>query len=96
MNYEQFKQVVTLLEKTSSVVNDASKYVNMSTFEAHNLLVSTLLETIYEPDAVAYILYEWLIGNKNELTVTSKDGTSIVYPMETLEDLYRAMELYKK
>ena len=95
MNYAQFRKIITLLEDTSKVVGKASKYVQESIFNKHNLLISTLLESIYESDAITYILYEWLTGNKSELNVTLEDGTKIVYPLDTMEDLYKVMEMYK-
>lgn len=95
MNYKQFKDIIILLEDTSKVVDKASKYVHVSLFEKHNRLISALLEKIYEPDAISFILFEWLTGNKSELHQTLEDGTVIVYPLETMEDLYRVMEMYK-
>ena len=95
MNLDQFKTIIELLEETSNTVNKASKYVHASLFNKHNTLISALLETIYTPEAITYILYEWLTGNKSELRVKVDEDTTIIYPLNTVEDLYKAMELYK-
>lgn len=95
MKYSQFKDIILLLKSSSDVVDKSSKYVHTDIFEEHNKLISALLEAIYLPDAVSNILYEWLIGNKSPLQVTVDENCIISYPLETMEDLYKVMEMYK-
>ena len=54
------------------------------------------LSDIYEQEAIQFILFEWLAGNKSDLRVPINTDTVVIYPLETVEDLYKVMELYKK
>lgn len=95
MSFDEFKEIILLLYETSNKTDKATKFVRTDLFDSHNKLISTLLEKIYEPEAVSFILYEWLIGNKSELKVTTEENT-IVYPLDTIEDLYQVMQMYIK
>lgn len=93
MNYEQFVKIVNSLQEVSKQVNKTTGIIQQSFFNKHNLLVSNLLEAIYQPQAITYILYEWLIGNRSPLTVTH-DGVEVIYPLNTVHDVWVAMEMY--
>lgn len=94
MKYTKFKEIILLLRQSSNVVDKSTKYVQTNLFDEHNKLISSLLEAIYEPAAVSNILYEWLIGNTSPLRVTV-EGVTVSYPLKTMKDLYRVMEMYK-
>ena len=96
LNLAQFKKVVTLIVESTKEVEDCKKYIKEKVFDKHNELVYTLLESIYDEKALSYILYEWLLGNTSPLKVKIDENTELIYEVETIEDLWKAMELYKK
>lgn len=96
MNFQQFAKIIEDLRKTNKVVDACEKgYIKTGIFSAHNQLIADLLEAIYEPDAITYILYEWLLGNREPLIQTLPDGTELRHELTTVHDVWKAMELYK-
>lgn len=95
MKLQTFKEIVSLFEKCIQVRSDATKFVKAKTFEPFTDLHLYLLTEIYQEEAVKFIFLEWLGGNKNPLKVELDRDTSVIYPLETVEDLHKAMELYK-
>ena len=41
-----------------------------------------------------YILNEWLCGNKNPIKFKSNEGVEVDIPLNTIHDLWKAMETY--
>lgn len=95
LKLEQFKDMVALLQETFKVSSKAGKYIKSSVFSPFDKLIMMLLGNIYEQEAIQFILFEWLNGNKSPLTVPIDEQTTVVYPLNTVEDLYKAMEIYK-
>lgn len=96
MKLEQFKDMIALLQETFKVSSKAGKYVKQSVFAPFDKLIMMFLSGIYEQDAIQFILFEWLAGNQSDLRVPIDTDTVVTYPLETVEDLYTVMELYKK
>ena len=95
MKFEQFAKVIEDLRATNELVDTCSKYLKPALFEKHNTLIADLLEGMYYPDAISYILYEWLVGNRSPLEQTLPDGTKVVHELQTIYDLWKVMELYR-
>ena len=96
MNFQQFAKVIEDLRKTNEVVDACEKgYIKVDLFSAHNQLIADLLEAIYEPDAITYVLYEWLLGNRGPLVQTLPDGTELRHDLTTVHDVWKVMEMYK-
>ena len=95
MKFEQFAKIIEDLRATNELVDTCSRYLKPALFEKHNALIADLLESIYCPDAISYILYEWLLGNRSPLEQTLPDGTKLVHELQTVYDLWKVMELYR-
>ena len=97
MLFRDFKRVLELLENCYSMQIKASDYLSFKVFEPHTELITHLLSQLYEKEAVEHVLNEWLIGNRKPLTYTPKGSdVAVAIPLETANDLWKAMELFKK
>lgn len=97
MKFNNFKRIMNDIEKCQKLEN---RYYNILKIDAvwndHNTVISDLLIEIYGQPAVDYILYEYLSGNKSPITITDdKTGEVTVQPLNTLKDLWHAMEKHK-
>lgn len=95
MRFEQFAKIIEDLRATNELVDTCSRYLKPALFEKHNALIADLLEGIYYPDAISYILYEWLLGNRSPLEQTLPDGTKVIHELQTIHDLWKVMEMYR-
>lgn len=94
MNYDKFETIVHCLQKTVEYTNRANRFVRPEIFDTHNRLIALLLESIYDADAVAYVLFEWMNGNTSPLSMKQEDGSELILPLETLHDVWVAMEKF--
>lgn len=97
MKKEDFKTLVDLMVLCRSKME---KYYDVlkidEVWDDFNKTITFLLSQLYEDNALMYILDEYLDGNSSPLTIQQEDGTVIEYPLNTEEDVWRAMELYRK
>ena len=82
--------------KVEETKSKAGKDIKQSVFTPFDKLIMIYLSDIYMQDAIQFILFEWLAGNKSALRVPIDTDIVVTYPLETVEDLYTVMELYKK
>lgn len=94
MNFNQFAKIIEDLRATNEVVQACDKYIKACVFAKHNILIADLLESMYQADAISYILYEWLLGNREPLRQTLPDGTEVIHELKTVHDLWKVMEMY--
>lgn len=94
MRYNDFKNIVNLLRESVKQQDNCKDILQPHIFEEHNELITALLKQIYNDYAVNYILNEWLCGNKSPIVFTSNEGTTVEIPMNTIRDLWKAMETY--
>lgn len=97
MKFKDFKKIYNTLVECHDKME---KYYNVlkidEVWNEHNEAITLLLEQIYEKTAVNYVLNEWLDGNRSPITYKDNEtGNIIEVPLNTLEDLWRAMESYR-
>lgn len=93
MQLEQFEKVIKLLKEAAKETEKAEKYVKPRIFNKHLELIATLLESIYKDSGIT-ILFKWLGGDITPYKVIIDKDTTIVYPLDTVEDLYKVMCLH--
>lgn len=96
MLYRDFLKMLDMINKCHDITEGCANFVNTNIFTPFNQLVYLLMSQVYDETAIKYILDEWLMGNKTELTITKDNGAEIIIPLETRKDLWKAMEQYKK
>lgn len=96
MLFKEFKNIVTLLKNCVDTQNKCVNILYPAVFEEHNILISALLKQIYNEYSVEYILSEWLCGNKSPIIFTNNEGVVVEIPINTVRDLWKAMETYGK
>lgn len=94
MLFKDFKNIVELLKASVKAQEKCRDILQPSIFEEHNELITALLLQLYNEYAVTYILNEWLCGNKTPIIFTNNEGTTVEIPMNTVRELWKAMEAY--
>lgn len=94
MLFKDFKNIVELLKSSVKEQEKCRDIIQPQVFEEHNQLITALLKQLYNEYAVDYILNEWLCGNKNPILFTDNDGNTTQIPMRTVNELWKAMEVY--
>lgn len=94
MLYKDFKNIVDLLKRAVRVQDRCKDILQPNLFDEHNQLITELLLQLYNKYAVTYVLNEWLCGNKNPIIFTDNEGNTIETPMNTVHELWNAMEVY--
>lgn len=97
MKFKDFKKIYETLVICHSKME---KYYDVlkidEVWNEHNEAITLLLEQIYEKTAITFILDEWLDGNRSPITYKDREtGAVIEVPLNTLEDLWKAMETYR-
>ena len=96
MLYKEFSNVIRLLKQCKTVMDGSAMYVRDDLFMYHNELITALLCNVYEKPAVDFVFNQWLCGNRSPVIFTDTDGNTIEQPIDTVRELWRAMECYKK
>lgn len=94
MRFNEFKKIINLLKSCVQVQDNCKDILQQHIFEEHNELITLLLKKIYNEYSVDYILNEWLCGNKSPIIFTDNEGATIQIPMNTINELWKAMETY--
>ena len=94
MHYNDFKNIVNLLKESVRQQDKCKDIIQPQIFEEHNMLITALLKQLYNDYAVDYILNEWLCGNKSPIIFTDNEGNTMQVPMNSVRDLWKAMETY--
>lgn len=94
MLFRDFKNIVELLKASVKEQEKCRDIIQPQVFEEHNQLITALLKQLYSEYAVDYILNEWLCGNKSPILFTDNDGNTTQIPMNTVNELWRAMGAY--
>ena len=92
MLFRDFKNIVELLKASVKEQEKCRDIIQPQVFEKHNQLITALLKQLYNEYAVDYILNEWLCGNKSPILFTDNDGNTTQIPMNTVNELWKAME----
>lgn len=96
MKFERFKYLVSGLK---ACYDKMDKYYNVlkidEVWDDFNKMITFLLEEVYQPQAIEYILDEWLRGNKEPIRYKLEDGTELEKPVSTLRQLWSVMETYR-
>ena len=94
MLLKDFKKVISLLLNCSDMQKKCDEVIQPYIFDKHGELITLLLKEIYNEHSVNYILNEWLCGNKSPILFTSNNGVSVEVPINTVKELWQAMETY--